>query len=127
MTHRQVRELCTNFGDLACIWFDGDWPNHPFDEQNAYFKPGGSFEYEKLYDLILTLQPDAVVMNNRHDKPLPGEDVQGFEQDLPGMNTAGFNTTTLNDHWGFNRSDVNHKSARYLVHVLARSASVRAN
>jgi alpha-L-fucosidase len=136
--HGQVRELCTNFGDIACIWFDGDWPNHPFDEKNDYFRPGGSFEYDKLYDLIHTLQPDAVVMNNRHDKPLPGEDVQGFEQDLPGMNTAGFNTTTisdlplevcmtLNDHWGFSGNDHNHKSARYLVHVLARSASVGAN
>jgi alpha-L-fucosidase len=136
--HGQVRELCTNFGELVCIWFDGDWPNHPFDEKNAYFRPGGSFEYDKLYDLIHTLQPDAVVMNNRHDKPLPGEDVQGFEQDLPGLNTAGFNTTTicdlplevcmtLNDHWGFSRHDHNHKSARYLVHVLARSASVGAN
>ena len=24
--HGQVRELCTNFGEIACVWFDGDWP-----------------------------------------------------------------------------------------------------
>src|SRR5258706_10361952 len=136
--HGQVRELCTNFGEIACIWFDGDWPRHMLDESNAYFAPGGSFEYEKLYDMIHTLQPDAVISNNRHDKPLPGEDIQGFEQDLPGMNSAGFNTTevydfpievcmTLNDHWGYHRDDQNHKSARYLVEVLARSASVGGN
>jgi alpha-L-fucosidase len=88
--------------------------------------------------MIHTLQPDAVVMNNRHAKPLPGEDVQGFEQDLPGMNTAGFNATTvydsplevcltMNDHWGYSRDDHNHKSTRHLVHVLARSASAGAN
>jgi hypothetical protein len=44
-----VRELCTNFGEIACIWFDGDWPHHPFSEKDQYFKPGGSFEYETLF------------------------------------------------------------------------------
>ena len=132
--HGQVRELCTNYGELACLWFDGDWPHHKITEDNAYFAAGGSFEYDKLYDMIHTLQPDAVVLNNRHEEPLPGEDFQGFEQDLPGVNSAGFNTTavydlprevcmTLNDHWGYSKDDHNHKSVRNLVHILARSAS----
>lgn len=136
--HGQLRELCTNYGDIACIWFDGDWPRHPFDEGNAYFRPGGSFEYDTLYDLIHTLQPNAVVSNNRHDEPLPGEDIQGFEQDLPGMNTAGFNASkiydfpievcmTINDHWGYSESDQNTKSVAHLVHLLVRSASVGGN
>jgi alpha-L-fucosidase len=81
--HGQVRELCTNYGEVACMWFDGDWPNHVWTERDSYFLPGGSFEYDKLYDMIHTLQPGAVIVNNRHDIPLPGEDVQGFEQDLP--------------------------------------------
>jgi alpha-L-fucosidase len=34
---------------------------------------------------------------------------------------------TLNDHWGYSQGDHNHKSARHLVHVLARGASVGAN
>ena len=136
--HGQVRELCTNFGEIACIWFDGDWPRHLIDENNAHFAAGGSFEYEALYDMIHTLQPDAYVQNNRHDKPLPGEDIQGFEQDLPGENSAGFNTTetydqpmevcmTMNDSWGVNSQDDNHKSTRRLVHNLLRSASINAN
>jgi alpha-L-fucosidase len=108
------------------------------DANNAYFEPGGSFEYEKLYDMIHTLQPHAVVSNNRHAEPLPGEDIQGIEQDLPGMNTSGFNTTqlstlplevcmTINGNWGYHRQDQNHKSSRHLVHLLARSASVGGN
>jgi alpha-L-fucosidase len=136
--HGQVRELCTQYGDLACIWFDGDWPNFTLDQNSAHFAPGGSFEYEKLYDMIHTLQPDAVVINNRHDKPLPGEDTQNFERDLPGMNTIGFNTTsvydlplevgmTMNDHWGYSREDHNDKSTRCLIHLLARSTSLGAN
>lgn len=136
--HGQVRELCTNFGELACIWFDGDWPHHKLDETNAYFEAGGSFEYETLYNMIHMLQPDAVVLNNRHEKPLPGEDIQGFEQDLPGLNTAGFNTPnvydlplevcmTINDHWGYSASDQNTKTTRHLVHLLVRSASAGGN
>ncbi len=42
--HGQVRELCTQYGEVVCIWFDGDWPDHPIDDTNRYFKPGGSFE-----------------------------------------------------------------------------------
>jgi alpha-L-fucosidase len=136
--HGQVRELCTNYGDIACIWFDGDWPHNTYDESNSYFEAGGSFEYEKLYNLIHTLQPDAVVLNNRHWEPLPGEDIQGFEQDLPGINTTGFNSTTIfnyplevcmtiNDHWGYCAGDRNPKSTAHLVHLLVRSASVGAN
>jgi alpha-L-fucosidase len=136
--HGQVRELCTQFGEIACIWFDGDWPNHLLNNENAYFAAGGSFEYEKLYNMIHTLQPDAIIQNNRHADPLPGEDVQGFEQDLPGQNTAGFNTTTIsklpmevcmtiNDSWGVNERDENHKSAGQLIRTLARAASIGAN
>jgi len=136
--HGQVRELCTGFGDVACFWFDGDWPRQALDDTNRHFAAGGSFEYGTLYDLIHTLQPDAVIHNNRHAQPLPGEDVQGFEQDLPGENSAGFNTLatyglpmevcmTMNDNWGVHTADDNHKSTRRLLHTLVRCASLNAN
>jgi alpha-L-fucosidase len=136
--HGQVRELCTNFGEVPCIWFDGDWPRANLNEDNMYFLAGGSFEYDKLYDMIHTLQPQAVIQNNRHDEPLPGEDIQGFEQDLPGENSAGFNTSTvydmpievcmtINDNWGVHESDHNHKATRQLINNLVRSASMGAN
>jgi len=136
--HGQIRELCTDYGEVCAFWFDGDWPRHKITEENAYFEAGGSFEYEKLYGIIREFQPDAVIHNNRHDEPLPGEDVQGFEQDLPGENTAGFNTTTvydlpievcmtINNNWGIHFEDENHKSTRRLVHNLVKSASLGGN
>jgi alpha-L-fucosidase len=136
--HGQVRELCTQYGEVACFWFDGDWPRQKLTDENAYFAAGGSFEYERLYNLAHELQPDAVIQNNRHARPLPGEDIQGFEQDLPGSNAAGFNTTevydlpvevcmTMNDHWGIYVGDENYKSTRALIHNLARAASVGGN
>ncbi len=136
--HGQVRELCTNYGEIACIWFDGDWPRHTIDASTAHFAAGGDFEYDALYSMIHTLQPDAYIHNNRHEKPLPGEDIQGFEQDLPGENTAGFNTTeryalpmevcmTINDNWGVASADDNHKSTQRLLHTLVKAASMNAN
>ncbi len=136
--HGQVRELCTNYGEIACMWFDGEWPRHVFTDKESYFVPGGSFEYDKLYNMIHTLQPDAVIVNNRHEVPLPGEDVQGFEQDLPGVNSTGFNALTvteypletcmtINDHWFHIAGSTNYKSVKGLVGYLARSASGGAN
>ena len=43
------------------------------------------------------IQPEAVITNNSHVLPLPGEDCQVWELDLPGENTIGFNTTEVGD------------------------------
>jgi len=64
--------------------------------------------------------------------------VQTFEQDLPGSNTAGFNTRsigslpletslTINNSWGFNITDSSWKTTRELIHYLARAAGSNAN
>jgi alpha-L-fucosidase len=136
--HGQIRELCTNFGEIESIWLDGDWPRATFGPENMDWTAGGGYDYEKLYDMIHTLQPNAIIHNNRHTEPLPGEDIQGFEQDLPGQNTAGFNPTeiyhlplesciTINTSWSHWPQDDDHKSPRQLVHILARCASSGAN
>jgi alpha-L-fucosidase len=64
--------------------------------------------------------------------------VQTFEQDLPGANTAGFNTReigalpletsmTMNESWGFNITDAKFKSTRDLIGYLVRAAGANAN
>jgi alpha-L-fucosidase len=88
--------------------------------------------------MIHRLQPAALIVPNHHKAPLPGEDVQTFEQDLPGANTAGFNTReigrlpletslTMNRSWGFNITDKNFKSVREIVGYLVRAAGNGAN
>jgi len=89
--------------------------------------------------LIHRLQPAALVVPNHHQRPRPGEDVQTFEQDLPGANSAGFNTSyvsgdvpletslTMNGSWGFNITDKDFKSVRTLVGYLVRAAGNGAN
>jgi alpha-L-fucosidase len=124
---RQLEELLTRYGPIGGIWFDGMWD-----------KPDADWRLERSYALIHRLQPAALIIPNHHKAPLPGEDVQTFEQDLPGANTAGFNTTeigrlpletslTMNRSWGFNLTDHDWKSVRELIQTLARAAGSDAN
>jgi alpha-L-fucosidase len=124
---QQLTELLTNYGRIGGIWFDGMWD-----------KPNENWRLERTYALIHRLQPGALIVPNHHKAPLPGEDVQTFEQDLPGANTAGFNTTTIgalpletsltmNESWGFNITDRKFKSTRQLIGYLVRAAGQDAN
>ena len=123
----QLEELLTGYGPLGGIWFDGMWD-----------KPQAPWRLDRTYALIHRLQPTALIIPNHHKAPLPGEDVQTFEQDLPGANTAGFNTSeigslpletslTMNNSWGFNVTDRSFKSATQLIHYLVRAAGFGAN
>jgi alpha-L-fucosidase len=88
--------------------------------------------------MIHELQPATLIIPNHHEAPRPGEDVQTFEKDLPGANTAGFNTTqigalpletsqTMNDSWGFRLNDHAFKSPRSLIRELVNAAGRNAN
>lgn len=92
----------------------------------------------KIYKLIHTLQPHCLISNNHHLAPIPGEDFQAFEKDLPGGNSTGFGgqsisqlpletCETMNDSWGFNISDKKYKSTKDLIHYLVNAASLNAN
>ena len=124
----QLKELLTNYGLIGGIWFDGMWD-----------KPKANWRLEETYNLIHKLQPQALIGSNHHVKPFPGEDYQMFEQDLPGENTTGWQGTyisnqlplemalTINDSWGFNLIDQNHKSPEQLVQMMVKAAGRDAN
>ena len=123
----QLHELFTKYGELGGIWFDGMWD-----------RPDADWRLGKAYELIHGLQPQALIGSNHHKAPFPGEDFQMFEKDLPGANTAGFNTTevsqlpletaeTINRSWGFSITDRSYKSTAELVKYLVRAAGSNAN
>ncbi len=128
----QLKELLTNYGDIGGFWFDGWW-----DQKNGNYRD--RWRLEETYKLIHGLQPQALVINNHHVTPYAGEDVQPFEQDLPGENSSGFNTTyisdgmpiemaqTMNGSWGFSLTDDGFKSTKELIQTLVGAAGRNSN
>lgn len=135
----QLTELLTNYGPIAGIWFDGHWDQLEWDG-SSYGNLQVDWHYDELYTLIHQLQPQALIGNNHHLAPIPGEDFQMFERDLPGHNTTGWGTSsddignlpfemceTINGSWGFNLQDRAHKSSKELIHLLVKAAGFNSN
>lgn len=126
--NNQLTELLTNYGKVAGIWFDGWW------DQNKDF----NWELPGQYSLIHKLQPACMIGNNHHLTPFAGEDMQIFERDLPGENSAGLSgqaisrlpletCETMNGMWGYKITDQNYKSVKTLVQLLVKAAGKNAN
>jgi alpha-L-fucosidase len=135
----QLTELLTGYGPVAGIWFDGWWDQQVKEPGGDPKKTRVDWKLRRTYDLIHKLQPQALVGNNHHVAPFPGEDFQMFEKDLPGGNTAGFNTDskpgelpletceTISNAWGYNKNDKQFKSTADVVHYLVKAAGMNAN
>jgi alpha-L-fucosidase len=140
----QLAELLSGrYGQVAGIWFDGWWDQQikklGKDPTADPVATQVDWRLRRTYDLIHKLQPAALIGNNHHLAPFPGEDFQMFEKDLPGQNTAGFNTDskigglplemceTTNVSWGYKRTDTKWKDHKQLVHLLVGAAGRSAN
>lgn len=129
--NRQLTELLTRYGKIGAIWFDGHWDR---DEDPVPF----DWQLRPQYDMIHALQPSCLVGNNHHIVTYPGEDIQIFERDIPGQNTAGLSgqsigrlpletCQTMNGMWGYKVVDQNYKSSKELIQYLVSIAGLGAN
>ena len=128
----QVRELLTNYPNVAALWFDGYWDH---DQDTIPF----NWRMEEFYRYIHQLKPSCLIGNNHHITPIEGEDFQMFERDLPGENKAGFSEgqeisklplemcQTMNGMWGYKVADQNYKSVDELVTLIIRAAAKGCN
>lgn len=110
----QVRELFTNYGELAVIWFDT--PVNMTKERALAFLP------------LLKLQPN-IIMNNRLGGGIRG-DFDTPEQHIPAEAMAGRDfevCMTMNDTWGYKSYDQNWKSTTTLIRNLVDIASKGGN
>ena len=113
----QLRELCTQYGKIAGIWFDGGWDHTP--EQ---------WHAEELIALIRGLQPDALI-NDRAGIPAdfstPEQELgQRPEKDKDRLREA---CMTINDNWGFAKTDGRFKPVPELIQLLSLAAGSDCN
>jgi alpha-L-fucosidase len=111
----QVRELLTDYAPVDCLWFDGGWERTP-EEWRA----------TELEAMIRTLAP-GILINDR----LPGVagDYDTPEQFVPAEppGRPWETAMTINESWGWNRTDRAFKSTRRLVHTLCEVAGRGGN
>ena len=133
----QLTELLTQYGPIAGVWFDGYWDQLKNDQDKSN-KPAVDWHLEEIYAMIHQLQPQCLIGNNHHLSPIPGEDFQMFEKDLPGGNSTGFGGAsvsnlpletceTINNSWGFNITDTQYKSSKDLIRLLVNASGYGAN
>ena len=129
--NRQLTELLTGYGPIRAVWFDGWWDH---DEDKQPF----NWQLDEQYAMIHRLQPSCLVGNNHHENPFPGEDIQIFERDIPGQNTAGYSKQdisklpletcqTMNGMWGYKLIDTDYKDTPTLIRYLVGTAGMGAN
>jgi alpha-L-fucosidase len=111
----QVRELLSNYGPLAVLWWDT-----PMDMNKD--------RAAKLYDTVEKLQP-GIIQNNRLGGGFPG-DTETPEQYVPATGYPGRDwetCMTMNDTWGFKKDDNHWKSTDTLLRNLVDIASKGGN
>ena len=74
----QVRELCTQYGEIGGFLFDGEWD-----------RPDADWDLEGTSKMVHDLQPGALVGNNHSGLPRSGEDFQILDRDRPGGDKDG--------------------------------------
>ncbi len=124
----QLRELLTHYAPIGVLWFDGQWEGTWNDELGR-----------DLEAYVRSLQPD-IIINSRVgrgggtygiDRSQGGLGDYGTpEQFIPETAIPGLDweaCMTMNDHWGYNKNDVNWKSSRQLLRMLIDIASKGGN
>ncbi len=110
--HGQIRELCTHYGRLDILWFDGlggtarDWNS------------------EKLFPMIRSLQP-RIIINNRAglsaDHDTPEQEIGKFQNTRPWESCI-----TICNQWAWKPNDT-MKSLKQCIDTLVRCAGGDGN
>lgn len=112
----QVKELLSNYGDIAVLWWDT--PTNMSDEAA-----------QKLHEL-LQLQPQ-IITNDRLKRPNFKGDTKTPEQKVPDWSELDGQywetCMTMNGTWGYRSSDQNWKSSETLIRNLIDIASKGGN
>lgn len=122
----QIRELLTQYGPVAVMWFDGEW-EHSLEEMHS----------DEIYDFIRGLSPNTLI-NDRLYKRQPGNkaDFGTPEQFVPatgmrdpsGKPVLWESCVTINtSSWGYNQYETDFKTSRDLIRMLVEVVSKGGN
>ena len=110
----QVREILTNYGDVAVLWWD---------------TPVGITK-EMAQEIANELKPYPNLITNNRLGGGVGGDLETPEQFIPATGFPGKNwevCMTMNGHWGYNAYDENWKSTKELLMKLVDIVSKGGN
>ncbi|HHX64676.1 MAG TPA: alpha-L-fucosidase [Chloroflexi bacterium] len=127
--HNQVRELLTEFGEIACMFFDFSYPGEDG-------KGRDDWQSEKLLAMVRELQPHCLVNDRLDLLDLPGGwDYRTPEQvmireglrDEAGRPILWETCQTFSGSWGYHRDETTWKSVEQLVQMLIDTVSKGGN
>lgn len=124
-----VEILCTNYGEIGGLWFDGMWDKKDED-----------WEEDALYGMIRKYQPNAMIINNTGMQEL-GKlghielDSVTFERGKPKpinleaspKYVASEMCEITGSHWGYAREDLKFKGTDKLIEETAECRRYGAN
>jgi len=124
-----VELLCTGYGKIGGLWFDGNWS-----------RPDADWHESELYSVIRKHQPDAIIINNTGTEELgrtghPEIDSVTFERGRPvpmdrlgkPKYIAAEMCHTMNFHWGTAAKDFNFLSPAHVIEELCFARRAGAN
>ena len=127
--NKSVEILCTEYGPIGGLWFDGNWSKKEAD-----------WKEDELYKTIRRHQPEAIIVNNTG---LSHQGAQGhseidsvtFEQGRPtprdhrgkSKYVAGEMCQTMNRHWGLGKNDFAYMGPPQIIENLCACRKVGAN
>ena len=129
--HQQVRELCTNYGQLDIMWFDFSYHQYKGEKWRA----------TELANMVRELQPGILIDDrlggdmNPADPTVFSGDFHGPEQGIPRdrlVNEQGYPIPweaciTLNNSWGYTALDKAYKDPRFVIRTMANCVSKGGN
>jgi alpha-L-fucosidase len=117
--HNQLRELCTSYGAIDVLWFDGAWPRHR-----------GDWKSDELVSMLRRHQPDMLINNRAGERPPDDEpesrDLGDFstpEQHItPDQDRRWESCQTTQDFWwGYHAGERWHSAERILDMLITCS------
>ena len=114
-----IELLCTNYGAIGGFWFDGTWSDDNYN-----------WHLDEIFSIIKKNQPNAIIANNggwEHPGQVIHKDIDCIVYERASISTptdkidnkhrAKEVCFTLNNHWGFVKTDKNYKSVTQLANL----------